>query len=201
MIPRLIDKGLPVFPLIAGGDKPAVANGFKAASNEKAKVDAWFRKHPHSNFGIPTGATSGFFVLDFDGEEGRVSLAAFVQKYGPLPITWRVKTPRGEHRYFRMPDYSIPNSLGMVAQGIDVRADGGYVVGPGSETREGLYRFFPSRGPDDIKIAAAPDWLLELVGKKSGVVKAMSIPTPTLSADDLNPASRYVDAVNFEHCA
>ena len=65
-----------------------------------------------------------------------------------------------------MPDYSISNSAGRIAPGIDVRGDGGYVVGPGSKTPGGAYSFVPARGPSEVKIVAAPAWLLRLIGRK-----------------------------------
>ncbi len=194
MIRRRVGAGFPVFPVKEGGKEPAIANGFKAASADERTVDAWFRGHPNLNFGIPTGATSAFFVLDVDGAEGRVNLDALTKMHGSLPITWTVKTPHGEHRYFKMPNYPVPNSTGRVAKGIDVRGDGGYVVGPGSEAPDGHYRFVPGQGPDDVEIAAAPGWLLGLIGTKPSAVANSSIPARKLSEHERARAVRYADA-------
>ena len=145
MIHRLIEEGFPVFPVEAGGKKPAIKNGFKAASTQKAKIDLWFRGHPELNYGIRTGAPSGFFALDVDGPEGQATIAALEKKHGQLPTTIKVKTPHGQHCYFRMPGYPIRNSVKRIGPGVDIRGDGGYVVGAGSRTPDGTYRFAPGR--------------------------------------------------------
>ena len=119
-----------MFPVKEGGKEPAIANGYKAASGDKAEVAAWFLKRPKSNYGIPTGAASGFFVLDVDGAEGGASLGELINKHGLLPKTLRVTTPHGEHYYFKSPSHPFSNLVGRLAKGLDIRGDGGYVFVP-----------------------------------------------------------------------
>ncbi len=110
---------------------------------------------------------SGFFAVDIDGREGRATLAELVRKHGPLPKTIVCLTPHGEHYLFKAPGYPIPNTVGRLGPGIDIRGDGGYIVGPGSRTREGVYRFAAGHGPEDVEIAPGPPWLLARTGRKS----------------------------------
>ena len=58
-------------------------------------------------------------------------MQALIAKHGALPRTAIVKTGRGWHLYFAMPAgcARIPCST---RDGLDVRADGGYVVAPPS---------------------------------------------------------------------
>lgn len=75
--------------------------------------------------------------------------------------TFRVDTPTGgQHLYFAAPVGVRVTSGAGVAGGlgwqVDVRAHGGYVVGPWSRRPEGLYRPSPGR-----RVRPLPDWLLE----------------------------------------
>ncbi|QDT68644.1 hypothetical protein MalM25_15680 [Planctomycetes bacterium MalM25] len=113
--------------------------------------------------GIATGASSDFFVLDVDGEEGERSLADLIEQHGELPETVTTKTPRGgRHLYFDLPgDADVRNSAGKLGPKLDVRGDGGYVVAPPSRLPNGDYSWIKS--PDEIEVAKAPDWLIELI--------------------------------------
>jgi putative DNA primase/helicase len=74
-----------------------------------------------------------------------------------------VRTPNGYHLYFRAPKYRVPNSVSRIANQIDIRGDDGYVVGPGSRTPDGVYRFASGRSLADVEIAQAPAWLLKMI--------------------------------------
>ncbi len=75
-------------------------------------------------------------------------------------------SPNGVHLYYRAPKHRVGNSTSKIAQSIDVKGDGGYVVGPGSVTLDGVYRFAPGLGPDDVEIAEAPAWLLKMLAPR-----------------------------------
>lgn len=78
-----------------------------------------------ANVGIDCGK-SGLVVIDED-KEGTVA-----SWLGELPSTYTVRTGRGRHLYFRAPSgQQIGNRIAIV-EGVDVRAEGGYVVGAGS---------------------------------------------------------------------
>lgn len=126
------------------------------------------RVGPGGSFGIPTGLRNGIFVVDLDRKDGKDGVASFIALAAgrPVPETASVLTPTGgAHLYFRYPKnlvsgYYIPNSKGELGVGVDVRGDGGYVVGPGSKHKKGgIYQELPGAP------AEAPMWLLELVVK------------------------------------
>jgi hypothetical protein len=135
-------KGIPVFPCEPGGKDPLTKHGFKDATTNQSRITAWWIRWPNANIGAPTGARSGFWVLDIDADKGGVeSLAALIDAHGELPQTASVRTGRGgRHYYFRYPDDGtvIPNSAGKLGHGLDVRGEGGYVLVPPSVT-EGRY--------------------------------------------------------------
>ena len=199
-IRRLRKLGWAILPIVEGGKSPAVVGGYKAASKEWKKLEAFFAANPRLNYGIATGAVSAFFALDIDGREGRATLAELVRKHGPLPKTITVITPHGEHRLFKSPGYPIPNSVGRLGPGIDVRGDGGYIVGPGSRTPDGTYRYADGRGPEDVEIAPAPPWLLKLIGRKpvTGERDPAAPPKPLVLG--IARATAYAEAALKSEC-
>src|SRR5262249_14538424 len=68
--------GLPCFPCWncprdPEHDKtPLTRNGFKDASDDPAKIRGWFSGTRNPLIGVPTGAASGFDVLDIDPRHG-----------------------------------------------------------------------------------------------------------------------------------
>ena len=74
--------GRPVFPVRSNDKRPLTNNGFKDATTDAETIHAWWGEHPNANVGVPTGAESGFIVLDVDGDEGRESLAELEREHG-----------------------------------------------------------------------------------------------------------------------
>jgi hypothetical protein len=97
--------------------------------------------------GAPTGAKNGFSVLDIDPK----GFGWYAEKFGAIPETRRHETPRGVHLLFRHAP-ELRGSIERVAPGVDVRAQGNYVIW---WPREGL-------AVDDWPIADWPEWLLAL---------------------------------------
>jgi hypothetical protein len=90
------------------------------------------------NLGIVTGAASGIVVLDIDPRNGGDdALFELERLHGPLPLTPMVLTGSGGwHYYFHLPAGCVVAS-GTLAQGVDLKAEGGFAVGPGSIHRSG----------------------------------------------------------------
>jgi P4 family phage/plasmid primase-like protien len=125
--------------------------------------EAWTGYRRHANIGIATGAPSGFWVLDIDPDKGGLdSLKALIAEHGAPPETYTVRTGgKGWQFYFTLPDFDVRNSADVKGHtGIDVRGTGGQVVAPPSVSGKGAYTV-----SKDVPLAAAPDWLLEIVRK------------------------------------
>jgi hypothetical protein len=152
------------------GKHPRTAHGLTDASTDAAIIRDWWKRWPAANVGIATGPESGVFVLDVDGEDGQASLTP-LEALGHLPQTLRAHTGRmgpdeertGFHLYFYWPaGANLHNSAGMLGQGLDIRAAGGYVVAPPSLHASGLrYEW----AQDESAIAEAPAWLIAKVSK------------------------------------
>lgn len=89
--------GLPVFP-VGADKKPILKNSFHGATRDANTIDAWFRNNPRAGVAIPMGPPTKLWALDIDVERinpetgevtpsGEETLAALVDRYGPLPST------------------------------------------------------------------------------------------------------------------
>ena len=167
---RFIERDTPVFPVKANSKIPLTSNGFKDATTDLSQLEEWAEKFPDANIGIPTGGTSGFIVIDLDcknGVDGIKEFASLCVNLGVvLPETYRVKTPSaGEHIYLKS-KYSglIRNSAGVLAPGVDVRGEGGYVVAPGSMIDGKKYEVIEGRIESMAKL---PKKLRKVLQKKN----------------------------------
>jgi hypothetical protein len=152
------ERGWAVLPCRPRDKSPATKHGFKDATTDKAAlVRAWTRD-PAANVGIATGSLSGIVVLDVDPRnEGDASLAELERLHGSLPETVSVETGGGgRHLYFSAPEGAAPS--GVLAEGLDIKAEGGYVIAPPSVHPDGKpYRWV--NAPSKTKLAPCPDWL------------------------------------------
>lgn len=160
-----VEKGWRVLAVEPRGKRPLTLNGLKDATLNPETIKAWWKTWPTANVGLATGAASGFWVLDCDGQEGDQSLRALERIHGTLQTSVMSLTGGGGcHFLFRMPlDGDIRNSAGKILPGIDVRASGGYIVAPPSWHASGRkYAWEGESHPDDRPILDAPEWLLKL---------------------------------------
>lgn len=115
------------------------------------------RKYPSANYGIVTGCTWDLIVLDQDGPEGLATL----RRFGVPPRTVQVKSPSGParlHYWFRAAGMEVVHGFVGGYNGdlphLDLRADGNYVMCPGSiHPKGGRYQFVDGRSPEDLDIA------------------------------------------------
>jgi putative DNA primase/helicase len=111
------------------GKHPLVAGGFHAATTDPNKIRSWWGKWPWANVAIATGKVSGLVVLDIDPRNG----GDLDKLPGNLPLTPTVETGGGGlHYYFQYPEDQDILSIQSLFPGVDVKADGGYVIAPPS---------------------------------------------------------------------
>jgi len=130
------------------------------------QVAGWFRHWPDANVGIVTGEVSNLIVLDIDPKHGGDdSLDIIERRYGPLPATVEaISGGGGRHLYFTHPGTLMRNRVGL-AQGIDLRGDGGYIVAPPSIHPSGNpYVWRTGHSPDEMSPAPLPHWLYATLG-------------------------------------
>ena len=117
------------------GKHPRLRDWPQFASLDAQLIRGWWSGWPAANVGILTGRRSDLVVLDVDPRHGGdESLAAFVAKHGPLPETVAADTGAGRHYYFRCPPGDEPIKSVTLADGLELKADGTFVVAPPSQT-------------------------------------------------------------------
>lgn len=142
----------------AAGKHPRLPAWQKHASADPADVREWWNRGD-AGVGVATGAESGVVVIDLDPRHGGdVSFADLLRERGERIETLRVATGGGGyHLYFKAPEQRIGNRAGVLP-GVDVRGEGGFVVGPGSPHASGTnYRI-----DRDIEPIEMPGWLIDL---------------------------------------
>lgn len=142
------------------GKHPRTEHGLKDASADESVIRQWWKQWPNANIGMPTGAQVGVVVIDVDPRHGGMeALGALLHEHGELPPTREVHTGGGgSHLFFRCPNPSPRNSTNVLGQGLDIRAEGGYVVVPPSLHASGQrYRWVEDH--QQLPPAPLPEWV------------------------------------------
>ena len=159
--------GLSVIPV--GGDKRPLVKWqqYQSRLATEDEVAAWFQRRPDANIGIVTGAVSGLAVIDFDPGHD-----PWPAEGHELPADVVVRTPRGGSHHYVKHVPGVRNSASKVAKGVDVRAEGGYVLIPPSAVGDRDYSFVTGGLAEIAALrdgADPPTWLVEaLVGDGDG---------------------------------
>lgn len=145
----------------SAGKHPLVRRGLYEATSDVGKIDDWWRRWRSANVGIATGAVSGIVVIDVDLPTAFGSLARLMDYELPMTLTG-LTGGGGIHLIYASNDDNLGNSAGRLPgiedelPGVDLRGNGGYIVGPPSLHRsEGFYGWLDAHTP----IASAPAWL------------------------------------------
>jgi hypothetical protein len=118
---------------------------------------------PSGRYGLRTGL--GIVVIDVDRKGGKDGLPAWIalaKRFG-IPNTRVIETPSGGFHFYFATDEHVPNSQSKLAEGVDVRGEGGYVVCEGTTGRDGVTLY---RCVNEAPIAEMPSWLVDLCGKR-----------------------------------
>lgn len=141
---NLARRGFRVFPLEPNSKTPAIMGWPKKATTDEAAIRRWWTDPvlgwPQA-YGVGVATGQGLVVVDLDVKhDGELALQLLEGANEDLPATLRVRTPSGGlHLYFRS-DAGLRNSASRIAPGIDIRGDGGFVVGPGTEINKKPYQ-------------------------------------------------------------
>ena len=159
---RLAEEyGIPVFPC-RPDKRPYTAHGFQDASTNISAIETWWRQWPDALIGVPTGRASRIVVVDVDPDG-----AAWYREHADRLDCGRVhQTRRGHHLLYRAPaGVEIGNSAGKIARGIDIRAEGGYII------------WWPAHGFEAVgdleDLTEPPPWLLELLVRPAAAAQAV----------------------------
>jgi len=163
-------RGWAVFPLQHKSKFPLPeSQGYLEATTDPSLIRAWWEKMPQANIGISCDA-SNLVVIDLDaGKGGRETWAELCQLHDLKADTITALTGGGGlHLLFQKPDgVAIKSVAGVLGEGVDVKADGGYIVAPPSVHPNGnAYIWEVSAHPDEHALAPLPEVLLQLLKPK-----------------------------------
>lgn len=189
---RLAQQGYRVLTIHKGQRVASQKLWPATATTDATKIKAAWSRQPRANIGVLTG--HGLVVIDVDVKNGKNGLHALseLRTQYRLPKTRTVRTPSGGyHLYYRYDAdrYDLRCATEWVP-GIDIRANGGYVVAPGSRIREYPN---PYRLIWDVPTQFLPEELQIVLDKPATVSKFGDIPEHirATTAED----TRYVNAL------
>ena len=143
------ENGFAVFPCSPIDGSAFSVFGFNQATTDLSKIQKWWLDTPDAMIGMPTGPTSGIWVvkLHVDVELNINGIAEFKELFcvEPHEVSSAIaRTPGGGIQlYFRIGEGPRPSARGKMAPGITtsgcgpLRHDGGYAILPGSVTAAG----------------------------------------------------------------
>lgn len=165
----LAEKGFHVFRLRPNSKLPFASGWQKEATRNPEKIRKLWGDNASFNVGVFTGKfgdNESLLVVDVDNKEGKNGSEEIVKlelEGFNFPSTYKVRTPTGgEHLYYRVSE-AVKQGSSVLAQGLDVRSRGGYVVGSGS-VLEGSY-YHEECG--DIEVC--PEWIASKCGRYQAV--------------------------------
>ena len=191
---KYAENGWAVFPLAVGAKVPMKGSGgVKDATTDVDWVVTAWECDPYANIGLACGEASGVYVVDVDvnhksGADGFQSLKdAGIE----LPPTLAARTPNGGiHCFYKWTSGEKPKTGAKIngLLGVDVRADGGYVVLAPSTVGGKAYKW----ENEGAEIAEFP----EALKPKAKTVKPVKVAAPMKSepsrSDILERASMYL---------
>ncbi|MCR4261109.1 MAG: bifunctional DNA primase/polymerase, partial [Candidatus Colwellbacteria bacterium] len=124
-----LDRGWSVIPVGADKRPLVIWKEFQSRRATPEELVAWWTTNPDAQVGIVTGQISDLTVIDVeaDGDFNLIKDETFEVETGG----------KGRHYYFKY-EKEFRNAV-RIFPSVDVRSEGGYVVGPGSVTSKGAY--------------------------------------------------------------
>jgi hypothetical protein len=165
---------------------PACPHGFKDASSDPDQVRQLWKLYPGQAIGVPTGDASGFDVLDVDCIKHPEAANWWLSHRQYIPYTRVHQTGSGGLHVLFQHSGLARTGNGRLGTGIDVKANGGYIVwwpthrkvelSPGllsveQPLRPGGYRGIQQHAVAPAVLAFAGVWLMLVpVSRTHGII-------------------------------
>ena len=186
-----VARRFPIFP--CGADKrPLVSRGFHSASQDEAIIRQWWKEHPSALVAVPTGQVTGFIVIDYDPDKASSATHQWLAEQSNLLLSTRVhNTVRGGKHYIFKTAARYQTGVDLILggsprRGIDLRANGGYVI---------WWPLHISQPPLDTLVAALPAGLID--ERKFEANRDMVALPEHSPADWSTDIQRVADAIAF----
>lgn len=167
----LASKGFYVFPLQADGKLPAIDDFPNRATRDPEQIKKWWLdpilglEQPY-NIGISTTRYNGsqaLVVVDVDNKGSKKGdeelLRLELEGYDFVETATQVTPTGGLHLIYRAKE-PVKQGTSVLANGLDIRSRGGYIVGHGSVINGKPYTW---RGVSDVK--PCPEWIINACGR------------------------------------
>lgn len=164
-------NGFAIIPLGSNGESrkhPVSKHGLNDWFDNPEDAEKLWTQRPNLNIGIVCGMPShGLIVIDIDVDEdedinGYATLEDWERTYGELPATATAITGKGGTHYFYRTDRTNIRPSVNKQLGVDIRADGSYVVAPPSIHPNGRPYAWQDH-PEDIPIALATSSVYDFI--------------------------------------
>lgn len=171
---RLLRLGFTPIPIRRNDKRPLINwQEFQNRKPTDEELRSWWAKWPDANLAIVTGEASGVDVIDTDiGHDDNWPPAGC-----ELPGACVVRTPSGGFHNYVTHIPGVKNSTSKLAEHVDVRGDGGYVLVPPSATAVGAHELVQG-GFETARECEAPDWLREALLDTANAGRATAGKTP-----------------------
>lgn len=141
-------RGLCILPVAPQGKKPLLRTWEKYTRERPPEdmVRSWFTSLDGVGIGAVTGSISGIVVIDIDTRSG-MGYEQITDKY-PTGLIARTGSG-GFHLYYKHPGFDVKNRVDIIP-GVDIRADGGFVVLPPTVSSSGRsYEWIATGSPGE----------------------------------------------------
>jgi Bifunctional DNA primase/polymerase, N-terminal len=182
-------QGFPVFPVRLCSaaclkcdicKAPASPHGFHDATLDAEGISALWKECPGQLIGVPTGKISNVDVLDLDSARHPEAVNWWMSNRQRIPHTRTHQTGSGGlHIFFRHNELARTGN-GRLGEGIDVKANGGYVV---------WWPAFGRKIAHEGPISEWPDWL---IAKQQPRPPRDFFPNKPGSHTSLEPVAKFV---------
>jgi bifunctional DNA primase/polymerase-like protein/AAA domain-containing protein/primase-like protein len=137
-------------------------HGFKDATTDEKIIKLWWTQWPNAMIAVPMGKLTGAFCVDLDKKNninGVQTWANLQKDFGSCSPTRMHLTPSsGQHHLFQWLEGIVNIPLGKLADGIEIKGEGGYIIVPPSVMNDG--RAYTG---NNHSIIPAPNWLLNMM--------------------------------------
>lgn len=176
----MVSRGWVIFPVGGDDGKKPLVKWSRINKVRENEINVWLHTLPVTGWGVVTGEKSGLVVVDVDGSH--------TPREVEQAPTYTVATPSGGwHFYYAYGGNDIVNSASKIAEKVDIRGQGGYVVAAG---RRPDGREYESIGG---AVATLPEELAERIRAPKKALTLVPVPQAPLTGSDvaLGAAERY----------
>jgi len=121
---------------LMGAKSPLTLRGLHDATQDANQIRAWWGRWPDALVGVPTGSRTRLLVVDYDTHKADIAAVDWIQRHATELLETKIHGTLngGKHYLFRLPEGAeYRNGVcltleGVKRTGIDVRAEGGYIV-------------------------------------------------------------------------